>query len=128
MSQELPREKEVENQILEWLAHNNIQAWKVQTVGIFDASKGRFRKPRNRLHRKGQADISGILPGGIRLEIEVKRPAKKMRSEEALLNLASDEQREFIEMINKQGGIAFVADRLCVVTERINYFFMTRKN
>jgi len=128
MSQPLPLEKEVENEILDWLAYNKIPAWKVQTVGIFDASRGRFRRSNNRHHIRGQADISGILPGGIRLEIEVKRPAQKHRTEEALLNLASDEQRAFIEMINKAGGLAFVADRLTVVTDKINHFLQSRKN
>ena len=126
MSQVLPKEKEVENEILEWLAYNKIPAWKVQTVGIYDPTRKRFRKPNNRYHINGQCDISGILPGGIRLEIEVKRPCKRMRTEEALMNLASDDQQKFINMINNSGGLAFVADRLSVVTEKINHFFIMR--
>lgn len=52
----------------------------------------RFGKP-------GSSDILGILDDGRFLAIEVKRPGKE----------PTEVQREFLENINKNGGLAFVA-------------------
>lgn len=47
----------------------------------------------------GQADLSGILPGGLRLEIEVKRPGCPQ----------TPEQRAFQRMIQRFGGVYVLA-------------------
>ena len=47
----------------------------------------------------GSSDISGILVGGRRLEIELKSSTGRV----------SPEQKAWIEMINSMGGLAFVA-------------------
>jgi len=47
----------------------------------------------------GQADLTGILPGGVRLEIEVKRPGCPQ----------THEQRAFQRMIERFGGVYVLA-------------------
>lgn len=46
----------------------------------------------------GQADITGIGPGGRRIEIEVKVRGKQ-----------SEQQQKFAEMIRKMGGVYILA-------------------
>jgi len=113
-------EKEVENQILDWLKSVGIMAWKNQSVGIFDIKRGIYRKPNNRHHIKGTSDILGVMPNGQFLSIEVKAPLKNPRSDERLFVLASPEQQDFILRVCKSGGLAFVADRLEVVKSKID--------
>jgi hypothetical protein len=113
-------EKEVENQILDWLKSVGIMAWKNQSVGIFDQKRGIYRKPNNKHHIKGTSDILGVMPNGQFLSIEVKAPLKNPRSDERLFVLASPEQQDFILRVCKSGGLAFVADRLEVVKSKID--------
>ena len=47
----------------------------------------------------GQADLSGILPGGIRLEVEVKTASGKQ----------SEDQQRWQRMIEKFGGVYVLA-------------------
>ena len=49
----------------------------------------------------GQADISGVLKGGYRLEIEVKRPGCRRHQRQ--------EQRNFEHMMQSLGGIYILA-------------------
>jgi hypothetical protein len=49
--------------------------------------------------KKGSADIIGLLPGGKFLAVETKAPVGRL----------SPEQREFLEAIKQQGGMAIVA-------------------
>lgn len=92
-------EKNIQNAILAWLSwQKDCFAWPNQSVGIFDRSKGIYRRPVNRFHRNGVSDILGIWHGKM-LCIEVKSSTGKL----------SKEQTDFIEVINNLGGIAFVA-------------------
>ena len=103
-------EKQVENLILQYLNAQGIFAWKNQTVGIYDSSKKVYRKPKNKFHINGVADILGILPNGKFLAIEVKSPKNKVRT---LM------QKEFIDAINRNGGVAFFADDLDLVRQKL---------
>lgn len=114
----IPSEKEVENSIIDALRLRGIYCWKNQSAGVFDPKNKSFRKLTHR-QLKGTSDILGILPNGRFLAIEVKKPVKKPRSEESLRKLASEDQLVFIDEINKKGGLAFVADRLEVVLEKV---------
>lgn len=91
-------EKLIENHILNWLAWNKFFVWKNQSVGIFDPVKKIYRKPNSIHHLKGVSDILGIYKGRF-LAIEVKSQT----------GVVSKEQKEFINNVNKEGGIAFVA-------------------
>jgi hypothetical protein len=47
----------------------------------------------------GQADLTGLLPGGVRLEVEVKGAAGRQ----------TEEQRAFQRMIERFGGVYVLA-------------------
>ena len=68
-------------------------AWR-QNTGVAKAHGFRIR-----FGLVGSGDITGVLPGGRRLEIEVKTPTGRV----------SPEQIAFGERINKAGGLWFVA-------------------
>lgn len=82
-------EHEIQKQILKLL----------KDIGIFAWRSNCGRKGKIRFGLKGSADITGILRDGRRLEIEVKDAKGKL----------SPEQIEFLETINRLGGLAFVA-------------------
>lgn len=92
-------EKVIENQILSFLAFKNIFAWKNQSIGVFDPVRKIYRKSTNRFHIKGVSDILGVLPGGKFLAIEVKSQVGRV----------SPEQKAFLERVNLDGGLGFVA-------------------
>jgi hypothetical protein len=79
-------EGEVLQQCLSLLAIRGIQAWR-NNVGM----KGGYT-----YGKKGSADITGILPGGRRLEVECKAGRGRL----------SPEQADFLQMITEHGGFA----------------------
>lgn len=118
-------EKQIENQALTYLRNKRIFAWKVQSVGIYDPTKGAFRrKPSG--HINGVSDCIGCLPDGRILAIEFKKPyvSKKTgmisyRTQEQLEKLARPEQVEFINKIKALGGVAFYADSVEIVEDQL---------
>jgi len=102
-------EGEIQNQILDWLNLKQIFNWRQNTMGVYcgsdDQGKAKFRKA----PATGVADILGVLPNGRFLAIECKRPGGK----------PSPEQIEFIDNVNANGGLAFIADNLDIVIETI---------
>lgn len=121
-------EKQIENQILNYLANKRIFAFKNQSTGIYDPKKGVFRKkPAN--HINGTSDILGCLPDGRFFALEVKKPyiskktmTIKYRTQEELEKLASDDQVKFINKIKSLGGIAFYADSVDIVEDQLLLF------
>jgi penicillin-binding protein-related factor A (putative recombinase) len=93
-------EKDIENEILQYLASKDIFVWKCNNTGVYDATSGIFRKPKNRFHLRGVSDILGVYCGKI-LAIEVKTPKTKLRT--------TPEQKIFLSKIIEEGGIAFIA-------------------
>lgn len=93
-------EKHIEKSILAYLeCLPNCFAWKNQSVGIFDPTKGIHRKAMSKYSINGVSDILGIYHGRF-LAIEVKTPINKKRTES---------QEKFIKNIKDNGGIAFYA-------------------
>lgn len=107
------KEKQIENQILMYLYIKRIFAWKNQSTGIYDPKKKIFRKPMNRFHINGVADILGILPDGKLLAIEVKTPTNK----------PTECQKAFLEKAKELGAIAFVARSILDVDENLYSYF-----
>lgn len=91
-------EKEIQNEILEFLKIIGVYCWPNQSVGIFDPVKKIYRKSKSRHHLNGVSDILGIINGRF-LAIEVKSATGQL----------SGEQRIFLARVNENGGIAFVA-------------------
>lgn len=102
-------EAEVQTQIIDWLCLKQIFNWRQNTMGVYmgqdENGNGRFRKA----PATGISDICGVLPNGKFLAIECKRPGGK----------PSPEQIEFIDNVNGNGGVGFVADNLDIVIEKI---------
>lgn len=89
------RERNLINEILRYLAtRDDVRAWRSNTGAAIDR-KGRMI----RFGVPGQADISGILAGGRRLEIEVKIGITKQ----------SKAQKQFQKMIERMGGLYILA-------------------
>ena len=86
----MKNEHEIQTEIIEFL----------NKVGIFCWRNNVGRKKNMYFGKKGSCDISGILRNGKRLEIEVKREDG---------GKLSKDQIEFIEIINYNKGVAFVA-------------------
>lgn len=105
-------EKEIENQILEYLSVIPGHFWKNQSTGLYDPTKRRFRKNNNKYHINGVSDILGILPNGIFVAIEVKTPKGRL----------TDSQKTFLKEITLNGGIAFVARSVKDVVDQLNQF------
>ena len=92
-----PKEKEVIKAVLEWLGWHHIFAWR-QNSGRFFFKVGSKTRMFN-TGIKGQADITGILEDGKRLEIECKRRGEG----------PTPDQKAFLNKMKENGGVAFVA-------------------
>ena len=87
-------EKEIQNAILtKFATRTDMRLWRMNTGAI--KVNDRFVK----FGIKGQADLSGILPDGVRLEIEVKAEGKKQ----------SKEQKIYQRVIERFGGVYILA-------------------
>jgi len=93
-------EKDVQKIILNICRLIGLTVWRQNTGAVPAVYKGKQRFIKYGL--KGQADITGLLPDGRRLEIEVKRPGGKQ----------SAVQKHFQTMIERHGGIYIVADSI----------------
>jgi len=106
------REKDIENLLLKYL---NILpstfAWKNNSTGIYDAKRGCYRKQQNKWAINGVSDILGVHHGRL-LAIEVKTPSGKVTAE----------QQEFIDRVQREGGIAFVARSVADVRQMLAEF------
>jgi len=91
-------ENAVVSEILEYLNWKGIYAWHNKNISTYDPRTNRFRRF-GKYQISGVSDILGILKNGKMLCIECKTGYNK----------ASNMQREFINNINKNGGVAFVA-------------------
>lgn len=105
-------EKQIENEILNFLRVMGIYCWKNQSVGVFDPVKKVYRKSNNAHHIKGVSDILGIIHGRF-LAIEVKSETGSCTSEQKL----------FLKTINDEGGVAFVARSVEQVLLNLKQFF-----
>src|SRR5215510_2882847 len=96
------REKDVQKVILDWVnTLPDVKVWR-RNVGAFGGEyKGKKRFIR--FGQRGQADLEGIAPGGIHIEIETKRPKNSERT---------FEQRVWIDDLVRHGAIAFFASNL----------------
>lgn len=90
-------EKILENEILEYLAANNIFCWKIKTTGTFDPKTRGFRRT-GKWYKKGVADILGIYKGKF-LAIEVKVKG----------SYPAPNQRIFLQDVLNHGGVSFIA-------------------
>jgi hypothetical protein len=89
----------VRNAVCAELKRRGIFFWINDSVGIYNAARGTFMRSNNPFRIKGTADILGILPGGRFLAIELKSKRGTL----------SPDQKAFLDRINQDGGLAFMA-------------------
>lgn len=98
-----PKESEIQKACIDWLnTIPGVKVWRQNTGAFAMPATERHQRRFLRFSQKGAADISGIGPEGVRIEIEVKRQGNK----------PTPAQWEWLEMIDAGGGIAFCADSL----------------
>ncbi len=102
-------EKSIQNAILrEFGTRTDMRVWRQNTgVARMGARVVRFGIP-------GQADLTGVLPGGMRLEIECKTADGRL----------SIEQQNFRAMVTRFGGVYVVARSVSDVRRVINRFLV----
>lgn len=106
-------ERDIQTAILRAFAtRDDVRLWRAN-CGAAETATGRIIK----FGIKGQADLSGILPGGIRLEIEVKTATGRQ----------SADQRAFGEMIKRWGGVYVLARSVADVETALAPFLDTRR-
>jgi len=92
-------EKRIQNAILrEFGTRPDMRIWR-QNTGVAKYPDKNGRKRRVSFGVPGQADLSGILPDGVRLEIEVKSPRGRQ----------TKDQRAWQQMIERFGGVYVLA-------------------
>lgn len=91
-------ESQMVNVIIEDLLWRKVIVWRNNNTPVYDATKQIFRRM-PKFAMKGVPDISGILPGGRALFIEVKKPK----------GYASPHQKEFLTNASRAGALAFIA-------------------
>jgi len=118
------KEQDIKKQILDYLRYRGIFCW-VNNVG---ALKKTYKNKTYYVTYgiKGQADITGILPDGRRLEIEVKTPEelekiKKNKIPNSKLKHIND-QKKFLKLINMNNGIAFFASSVEEVIKKLKFY------
>ena len=115
----LKKEKEIENEILDYLSQfpSKLKVWKVETVGVFDPCKKIFRKKHNKHYLRGTPDIQGYLKTvpPIPLYIEVKSKTGKL----------SPEQTMFLFEASRDGCIAFMARSVDEVRVKLYEFCLS---
>lgn len=96
-----PGEMGILRACLEYLALRRIPAWRFNSGGVrLPKGPGKASGFYRFSTCQGLADINGVLPGSGRwLAVEVKRPGKKLRANQA----------QFLDCIRQAGGLA-----LCV--------------
>lgn len=99
------KEKDIQRTIIDWLRYNGIFCWKNNSVGIFNQKTGHYIP----MGMRGISDITAVLKGGRICCIEVKTKKGKI----------SPYQEEFIDNIEKMGGIAFIARSLDDVINKL---------
>lgn len=103
------KESEVQRQILIYLEYSK------NLVPIFWRQNAGAIKTENRyikLGKAGVSDIIGILWDGRFLAIEVKTPQRRKN--------VSPAQEEFLNGVNKAGGVGFVATDINDVKDKLN--------
>jgi len=103
------REKEIQNEIVRAFAtREDMRLWRANSgVAKYVDNYGVERVVQFGI--PGQADLSGILTGGTRLEIEVKRPGEQQ----------TPQQLAFQKMIERFGGVYILAHSVAEVEERL---------
>jgi|SRR6185369_9563422 len=110
------REKEIQAACIQWLnSVPGVKMWRQNRGGMVLPNPGGGTRLVTFGH-KGATDSTGSGPGGIRIDIEFKRPGK----------VPDLEQENYMEMIRSAGGISFWCDSLRSCVEQLRAEFIKR--
>ncbi len=91
------RHEELVKAVIEWLKSQGVRSWRCDT-GVKAIVKGDRVAGYRAYGTKGASDISGVMPGGRRLDVEVKTGSGRL----------SGAQVTFQDGVNDAGGLALV--------------------
>ena len=108
-------EKDIESAILKWSHFQpDLMTFKINTVGVYDSTRGVYRTNRNPFILNGTSDILGILRtdfGGIFLAVEVKTP-KTIGVYQKQRDPRSINQKRFLNRVREKGGFSICVSSL----------------
>lgn len=110
-----PLEKEIQNEILEWLDKREIFFWRCNNIPVFSKSNDGHRRFRSlpKYTPRGLPDIIIIHKRNF-IAIEVKRPGGKIRPE----------QLSFGDRVEANGGHYFIVTSLNEMTDIWGSYFV----
>jgi penicillin-binding protein-related factor A (putative recombinase) len=113
-----PLESAIQGNILKYLhiAKKNLTVWRNNNGSVWDAKNKTYRKSKEA--KLGVSDIIGYDYKGRFIAIEVKRSEAESRAK----NERVKNQKEFIDNVNKSGGIAFFTWSTADCIEKLKQF------
>lgn len=123
-------EKQIESLILEWLnLQSDIFAFKVNTLGVFDPTRGIFRTNKNPFLHNGTSDIIGVCKGYFfALEVKTPKELKRVLTKPTPRDLR---QREFIHQVEENygfGGLVSNIEDAESIIHQIRSSHLSRRN
>lgn len=106
MTKPIISEKEIQSSVLAYLQYRKILCWRNNTGSFvrnyYNQTEQKWKQTFFRAGHVGHSDIMGLLPDGRFLAVEVKTQTGKL----------SKEQKEFLDLVKANKGIAIVARSL----------------
>lgn len=113
-------EKDIQRACLDWLnTIPGVSLWRQNRgakLNIYRRKDGSEGRSYVKFGEPGATDTTGIGPGGVRIEVEIKRPGKS----------PTLEQLAYQQMIRDRGGISFWCDSLNSCQQQLRYEFEQR--
>lgn len=103
------KESAIQSLIIDYLRLHQVFCWRQHQTGIYDVKRRVFRKLNGNGARRGISDILGVH--------ESKFFAIEVKSEDGI---ATEDQLKFIQEVNANGGIAFVARNIVDVQKGLS--------
>jgi hypothetical protein len=91
-----------------------------RNVGAMECLKFGQKRAMVTFGRPGQADVYGVLPGGLHFELECKLPGKGARSQ------PTSEQANWLRRCAKQGAVSLCVTSLEQLSADLEVIFKTR--
>src|SRR5262245_44761781 len=117
MSAPVTTEKSVQAAVLQWL--NTLPGFDVfrqnrgAKLNVYTKRDGKEGRSFVRFGERGQSDLSGVGPTGVRVDIEIKKPGE----------VPTLEQSVFLMRMCEKGAIAFYCDDLRSCVEKMRHEF-----
>lgn len=108
-------EKDVQYIVLRWMnTLPNVRVWRRNVGAVVGTYKGRSRFMR--FGEAGMADIEGIGPDGVHIEVEIKAPGGKL----------SEAQLAWLVRCRQDGAFAFTSDSVDAAVVALRNYYLDR--